>query len=561
MVDLARCDECGKATSFSQREREFGGACPHCLGRWIADPNGDAPVGEGTEFRSFKVLELVGRGGMGHVFRAEQTSLGRVVALKILAPRLALSDAFTARFGREARILASLNDPHIVQVFDHGREGDLHFLAMEHVRGTDLQAYFDQASGLERTRLLSIVRDVARGLGTIHRAGLVHRDITPSNILVPSEGPAKIADFGLAIDSGELGRHTDPGTFLGSPSYVSPEHIQGFPVDGRSDLYSLGVILYQGLVGRVPFRGPTASAVLFKQVHGAPPPPTALVPGIPPSLEELVLKLLAKKPDGRPASADDLERELTRILGDADRWPSLSEKVARLDGDVEPIGPSRWKRWATAVALVPLLVAAGIALFRPAESLFAHWSFDEGSGTVVSDRSGNGRHGTIDGPAWVPGLRGGALRFNGNLDRVRIDAGEIPPPWTVSLWVKREASSYLTSRLMDATVHDPGSSSLRLEQSLDTKRVGITKYRVIDHAFEYSAPVGAWVHLAYVATRKSVLLYANGAMVGSVDLLVPLSVGSLGTTEDGSLVGLLDEVRIYERELSMKEIQRLAARR
>jgi serine/threonine protein kinase len=519
-VELHRCDACGKATSKSLLERDFGGACPHCLGRWVADPDGD--------------------------------SLGRVVALKILAPQLSTSDAFKTRFIREARILASLNDPHIVQVFDHGREGDLHFLAMEHVRGTDLQAFFDQPTGLERTRLLGIVRDVARGLNSIHRAGLVHRDIKPSNLLVPAEGPAKIADFGLAIDSGEPGRLTDPGTFLGSPPYVSPEHIQGLPVDGRSDLYSLGVILYQGLAGRVPFRGPTASAVLYKHVHDAPPP---LPSGIPPALEGLVLRLLAKKPDLRPASAEELERELTQVLGDANRWPALSEKVARVEGEIAP--PSRWKRWAAAVAAVILLGAGGVALFRPDEKLFAHWTFDEGSGKTVLDRSGNGRNGTIDGPTWSDG----ALHFNGNRDRVVINAGEIPPPWTVSLWVKREASPYVTSRLMDATKHNPGSCSLRLEQSLDTKRVGITKYMVVDHAFEYSAPVGTWTHLAYVGTRKSVLLYADGKPVGTLDLLVPLSIGALGSTEDGSLVGLLDEVRVYERELSAKEIQRLSERR
>ena len=563
MVDLHRCERCGKAISKSQLDRDFGGACPHCLGRWVADRADDPPVSEGSEFHSFKVLELVGRGGMGHVFRAQQTSLGRIVALKILAPQLASSESFRTRFSREARILASLNHPNIVQVFDFGREGDLHFLAMEHVRGTDLQAFFDQPCGLERHRLLKIVRDVARGLGSIHRAGLVHRDIKPSNILVTEDGSAKIADFGLAIDTGEPGRLTDPGVFLGSPPYVSPEYIQGKPVDGRSDLYSLGVILYQGIVGCVPFAGRNASAVLFKHVHETPPALASRVPGIPPALQDLVLKLLAKKPDERPGSAEAFEQELTRILDAADQWPSLSEKVPRREADPDRRTPARWKRWAGAAGVVLLLVAVGMGLVRrsPSSKLFAHWAFDEGSGTVVSDGSGNGRHGTIAGPTWAPGLRGGALHFNGNRDQVWIEAGEIPPPWTVSLWVKREQSPYMTARLLDATVHLPGSTSLRLEQSLNTKRVGITKYRVIDHAFEYSAPLGSWVHLAYVATRKSVLLYADGTAVGSVDLLVPLSVGSLGTTEDGSLVGLLDDVRIYERDLSAKEIQDLYRRR
>lgn len=190
-----------------------------------------------------------------------------------------------------------------------------------------------------------------------------------------------------------------------------------------------------------------------------------------------------------------------------------------------------------------------------ATGLFGYWKLDEGSGAVASDSSGNKRHGKIDGPAWAKGRIGGALSFNGEQNRVNIDAGEVPPPWTAAMWVKREDSPNPTGRLMDSATS--GGSSLRLEQSLNTRRVGITKYAVVDHAFTYSAPAGTWVHLTFVGTDKAVSLYANGALVDSVTLTVPLLADKLGSHGAHSLKGCLDEVRVYTRALTPKEIETL----
>ncbi len=353
MVEFAVCPRCGKELSKARLEKDFGGICPSCLGGllsreekrthgWAATALTrfdieHAPFKEGERFRSFEILNLVARGGMGYVYRARQTPLNRTVALKILSPELASSKPFEARFDREGKILAALSHPNIVQVFDFGREGDILYMAMEHVEGADLQTLFDRKDRLDRLRLLRIVRDVTRGLRSIHEAGLVHRDIKPANILVTGEGQAKIADFGIAIETEENQRLTETGTFIGTPHFVSPEHIQGKPVDGRSDLYSLGVILYQGLAGRPPFSAPNPTALLLKHVQEVPPAMWKSVTDIPPIVGEIVRKLLAKNPAARHDSAAMLEKDLDRAIEQAGGWQSIDESRA-------PLHPSSKRR-------------------------------------------------------------------------------------------------------------------------------------------------------------------------------------------------------------------------
>src|SRR5579862_2369553 len=382
-METSVCGRCGKDLPKAGVDRDFGGIFPHCLDALLArqEKQGPAwasgtlnrfdrdhaPLKAGEHFRSFDILEIVARGGMGYVFRARQTPLNRTVALKILAPELAASESFRNRFDREAKILASLNHPNIVQVFDFGREGELLFLAMEHVEGTDLQTIFDKTPKLDRLRLLSIVRDVARGLRCIHEAGLVHRDIKPANILITASGQAKIADFGIAIEAQETQRLTETGTFVGTPHYVSPEHVQAKRLDGRSDLYSLGCILYQGLSGRTPFSAASPTALLLKHVQEPPPAMWKSATDIPPALGELVRKLLAKNPAARPDSAAAVERELDRMIQGLSSWQSLEEPAPVAEPAVEvPAATgwaSRWKLLAAIGAAGLILIPVGVLVF------------------------------------------------------------------------------------------------------------------------------------------------------------------------------------------------------
>jgi serine/threonine-protein kinase len=260
-------------------EGEFSGICPKCLAGLMTTDPGETeasfrtenakipidtirpPLKPGASFKGFEVLEVLGQGGMGVVYKARQQSLNRLVALKLLNSQLATSEEFAARFDREAKVLASLNHPNVVQVFDFGKEDGLFYLVMEHVDGPTLEDVMKKKG--DPANFPRAVRDVAKGLERVHQAGLVHRDVKPSNILMAKDGTAKISDFGLAIETEGSQKLTQSGMFVGTPHYVSPEHAQGKKVDGRSDLYSLGVILFEGYAGRPPFQAPSAAALLL----------------------------------------------------------------------------------------------------------------------------------------------------------------------------------------------------------------------------------------------------------------------------------------------------------
>ncbi|HVR84326.1 MAG TPA: protein kinase, partial [Planctomycetota bacterium] len=312
--------------------------------------------------------------GMGVVYKARQQSLNRLVALKLLNAQLASSEEFAKRFDREAKILASLNHPNVVHVHDFGRGEGLLYLVMEHVDGPTLDDVM-RKKPFDPARFLTAVRDVARGLERVHEAGLVHRDIKPSNVLLTRDGTAKISDFGLAIETEGAQKLTQSGMFVGTPHYVSPEHAQGKKVDGRSDLYSLGVILFEGFAGRPPFQAPSATAILYKHVNEPPPALYKLAPQSPKAVQEVVRKLLAKNPSARQDTAASLVRDLDRSLEDL-KWgpkaPALSPKVpASL-----PIGPAAKlpMNWiatggAAALGIIVLLVALFSGKSEPGKGL------------------------------------------------------------------------------------------------------------------------------------------------------------------------------------------------
>ncbi|HLY11674.1 MAG TPA: LamG domain-containing protein [Planctomycetota bacterium] len=237
-------------------------------------------------------------------------------------------------------------------------------------------------------------------------------------------------------------------------------------------------------------------------------------------------------------------------------WEAAEREKGRLQESLRKRAVYWYETASPALAgVVQLRVQQRLAGLAPAwisTDLFAYWKMNEGEGGVMADSSGNGRNGKLVGATWTKGVTGAALHFDGALQKVTIDAGDVPVPWTVALWVCREESRNHTARLMDGR-----SSSLRLEQSLNTHQVGITKYAVVDHAFAYTAAPNTWVHLAWVGTATSVSLYANGTLAGTLDQTMPLSVDRLGSQDQMGLKGSLDEIRIYSRDLSGTEIEAL----
>jgi serine/threonine protein kinase len=340
------CPQCGYGIPAGEDEPALAGLCPRCLAGGLGTaatasvpgPQTEnaairidtirPPLRPGDSFKGFEVLKILGQGGMGVVYKARQQSLNRLVALKLLNSQLASSEEFAARFDREAKVLASLNHPNVVQVYDFGKEEGLLYLVMEHVDGPTLE-YVMKQKKQDSARFVAVVRDVARGLERVHEAGLVHRDIKPANILIAKDGTAKISDFGLAIETEGAQKLTQSGMFVGTPHYVSPEHAQGKKVDGRSDLYSLGVILFEGYAGRPPFQAPSATALLLKHVNDAPPALYKLAPQSPKAVQEIVRRLLAKNPAARYDSASALARDLDRAMDETQSPPKAVPGTTR----------------------------------------------------------------------------------------------------------------------------------------------------------------------------------------------------------------------------------------
>ena len=277
----------------------------------------------GQIFGKCRLLSLVGRGGMGSVYLAEHLFLKRRVAIKILSRDLSSDPEELARFEKEAVAAARLDHENIVTIHDVDEEGGRLFIVMEYVEGEDLDAHLKRKGALPVRRALEISREVTRALEHAHAAGVVHRDVKPGNILLGRKGQVKITDFGLAQDVG----HREPGEFvLGTPWYVSPEQAQGRPVDGRSDVYSLGVTLYQMITGRRPFEGRSPDSVVRKHLEKPRPSLRMRRPALPSALEATVHRMMAIDPAARFGSALDLRRALDLLLA---RRPSLPLGKAR----------------------------------------------------------------------------------------------------------------------------------------------------------------------------------------------------------------------------------------
>ena len=246
----------------------------------------------------YELHRTIGRGGMAEVHLARDQLLDRPVAIKILFPEFATDPSFVARFRREAQSAANLNHPNIVGVYDWGKEAGTYYIVMEYVDGRSLSEILRSEGPLHPRRAADIAADVAGALGFAHRNGVVHRDIKPGNVLITTTGQVKVADFGIAraIRDGAEEHLTQTGSVMGTATYFSPEQAQGKPVDPRSDLYSLGIVLYEMVSGRPPFQGDSPVAIAYKHVQESPPPLRSLNAEIPTTYEAITRKALAKNP-------------------------------------------------------------------------------------------------------------------------------------------------------------------------------------------------------------------------------------------------------------------------
>src|SRR5919197_3723936 len=245
----------------------------------------------------YRVLNRIGSGGMADVYCAEDTQLGRRVALKLLYSRFAEDQEFVERFRREASAAAGLQHPNVVQVYDRGEWDGTYYIAMEFLEGRSLKQIIREEGPLDPDRAIDIVIQVLRAERFAHKRGIVHRDIKPHNVIVDDEGRAKVTDFGIArAGASDM---TETGSIMGTAQYLSPEQAQGQPVDARSDLYAIGVMLYELLTGVVPFDGESPVTIALKQVSEAPVPPLQRNPAVTPALDAVVRRALRKDPAQR----------------------------------------------------------------------------------------------------------------------------------------------------------------------------------------------------------------------------------------------------------------------
>jgi serine/threonine-protein kinase len=317
----------------------------------------------------YEVRDTIGRGGMAAVYKAYQASLDRVVAIKVISAHLASEPEFMERFRQEARAVARLSHPNVVIVHDFGEDGGLPYLVMEHVDGVTLADMLDE--GIPQGQTVDLLAQVASGLDYAHSRGIVHRDIKPQNVLVTHEGRAVLADFGLARIMESARRLTMSGGVVGTPEYMSPEQASGRPTDHRTDVYALGVILYEMVAGLRPFSAETPLGVLMKHLQEPPPPVHEFRPDLPPSVDAVIQKALAKQPEERFQSASELARafrdalsgqtEIAAAVGPRSAAPGIAD-VARAPAPVSGVG---FTPPELDLSRYPGLKAKGVRLVRP----------------------------------------------------------------------------------------------------------------------------------------------------------------------------------------------------
>ncbi|HEV3190824.1 MAG TPA: protein kinase [Polyangiaceae bacterium] len=476
------CPQCANSCDETHR------FCPSCgfpIGKLVATQ--DDPLIGRTLPGGYVILELVGIGGMGRVYRAEQTNLGRTVAVKIIHPHLVGEENAAARFITEARAASRLNHPNSVGIIDFGKtvDGQL-YLVMEFLRGRDLARVMSEDGVLPLSRVVDVLRQTLAALAEAHNENIIHRDLKPENVILePVRTGAdfvKVVDFGLAKMRVEAQQPsiTSPGIVCGTPEYMSPEQARGDPLDARSDLYTVGVILYQILTGRLPFEADSPTQVVLAHLTEAPRDPREVAPDrqIPAPFADLVLKALAKEPENRFQDADAFSAELARTLGEVegDRT-SLAQVVAvrcTACGALNPASQKFCGECGAATTVVPLARASTPPTQPPPA-----------------------------GPGPAPALRGGER------PNALAGAGGARPPSLLPFVGRRDDLAWLESRRAEART---------LVGARVVGEVGVGKTRLVREFLDFAASSGdvvvqtgpdpAWAEVGYWGLRRAIVQLA-----------------------------------------------------
>jgi len=344
-----KCPQCGSDNPANSSLCQSCAASLAEPGEYILTETIRAPAKEldsGAVFAGrYQVIEELGRGGMGRVYRVLDKKLGEEVALKLIKPEVASDEKTIQRFRNELRTARKIGHPNVTRMYDLGEDEGTHYITMEYVRGEDLKSFIRRSGRLTVDKAITIAGQVCEGLAEAHRQGVVHRDLKPQNVMIDRDGNARIMDFGIARSlTGK--RITGEGAFIGTPEYMSPEQVEGKDIDQRSDIYSLGIVLYEMLTGRRPFEGDTALGVAVKQKSETPPDPKLFNPQIPDELNRVILRCLEKKKESRYQSAMDLLSDLEAVkkgLTMAEKTPVIEPKLR----------PDDKKKWQGSVAVLP----------------------------------------------------------------------------------------------------------------------------------------------------------------------------------------------------------------
>jgi eukaryotic-like serine/threonine-protein kinase len=312
----------------------------------------------------YRLVERIGSGGMADVWCATDQQLGRRVALKVLHPRFAADPQFVERFRREASHAAGLQHPNVVAVFDRGEWDGTPYIAMEHIEGPTLKEIVRDRGALAPALAADVVVQILRAARYAHKHGIVHRDLKPHNVILDEEGRVKVTDFGIArAGASEM---TETGAIMGTAHYLSPEQAQGLPVDGRSDLYSIGVILYELLTGRVPFDAESPVSIAVRHVSEPPIPPAEVNPAVPPALDAVTMRALAKAPEDRFQDADAFIAAL-QAARDAPMEATAYAPVGPVVVEEDPHG-RRWWLWLLALLALAAIAVGAYLLLAPEQA-------------------------------------------------------------------------------------------------------------------------------------------------------------------------------------------------